>query len=265
MTTVCIWYEAHDGALWAVADTRISRGHADVLTDSGAKILPLTFRCCEPGASGDLDRITQLGSFGFTYAGSTLGALMTYTVVATCLPHLAGATNTPAIGLSEIAEMVRRIAERYTREIEGIFELAIFGWCPARQGYRVLVIEPDRSVVPLGMRIREDDPMRSAGFTLLGSEQPAMRAAIEQVQAELRGQSLQRAPILALRRLLRLRQEGPIGGALQMGRAHPSGQFLILGNAGLGDVPLARSYLGLNVETEIGQVGHYMVNIPMTL
>ena len=190
---------------------------------------------------------------------------MTYTVVAACLPHLAGPVNAPAIGLSEIAEMVRRVAERYSREIESAFELAIFGWCPARQGYRVLVIEPDRSVVPLGMRIREDDPMRRAGFTLLGSEKSAMRAAIEQVQAELDGQSLQRAPILALRRLLRLRQEGPIGGALQMGRAHAPGLFLILGNLGLGDVPLARSYLGLDVETEIGGVGRYFVNIQTTI
>jgi hypothetical protein len=179
---------------------------------------------------------------------------------------LIGAPDTPAIGLSEIAEMIRRVAERYVRELESPFELGLFGWCPTTKRYRVLVIEPDRSAVPLGMRTREDDPMQSGAFTLLGSERAVMRESIAQVQAELAGQSLQRAPILALRRLLRLRKEdGPIGGSLQMGRAHAPGLFLILGNVGLGDLPLARSYLGLNVDSEIGQVGHYMVNIPITI
>ena len=138
MTVVAIWFEPVDDALWAVADTRISsRGSQGVTisTDSATKIFAIPVRCHRPTTTSNMRRLPYYTtSVGFAFAGDIVPATMTVATAGTFLQNLitVGAANPPK--LSEVAEVVRRLAVRFSKEKlsssngqHGTFEAAVFG------------------------------------------------------------------------------------------------------------------------------------------
>jgi hypothetical protein len=171
MTSVTAWYEPHDDASWIVADTRIS-GSVGVLSESGAKIFPLSILCLQPSPSGDFVQ-KSIFTFGFAFSGSSLPALMTYALSNACLGNLIGAAGAPPPAVSDIAEFICRIAERYCREILAVFEAIILGWCPIAGRYRAFVLRPNEATADLPMQMRSDEvPLYDPEcFVLIGSHQ----------------------------------------------------------------------------------------------
>jgi hypothetical protein len=266
VTVVAVWYEPHDDIVWMIADTRISRGGGS-LTDGGAKILPLTLKCFEPGASGFFDRSTLATTLGYAYAGNTLPALMTYSVINTCLSNLAGLPNSSPPSILQVGAMALRVAERYVLETMADFTAVIAGWCPSTHRYAAIVIEPDPNVSPRRMRLREEPLDEAQHVTLLGSHRERVEEAVRLAYEQTRGQVLQRAPKIALTRLVESDELSGIGGSLQIGTASRFGFDLKYWVAPLtkGSSAAGRFLLGIDLDEEIGGVGPFRVGMMGTI
>jgi hypothetical protein len=133
MTLAAVWKVGE--RVYAIADTRISRGPGNVLTEHGPKILPVTLICKQPGQSGDFDSVTYVTTFGFVYAGASLSALSTHALANTLCQNLSGMEGTPPPLLREVADATAKIAFRYMHEIGelagsgSLFSAIIFGFC----------------------------------------------------------------------------------------------------------------------------------------
>src|SRR5262245_14301699 len=119
MTVVAIWFEPTDRALWSVADTRISRpgqgGGRIIQTDNGAKLCVLPVRCY--AATMDVGKKELYrSSVGFAFAGDILPATMTFAIATTFLQNLTTVGSYDPPRLSEIADMVGFLGERFSKE-----------------------------------------------------------------------------------------------------------------------------------------------------
>ena len=194
MTSVTAWYEPHDDFVWVVADTRIS-GSVGVLSDSGAKIFPLSIVCMQPDSAGEFVPISSF-ALGFAYSGSTLAALMTYTLANTCLGNLIGAAGAALPTIGDIADFVRRLGERYCREIQAGFEAVIVGWCPSSKKYRAFVLKPMKATFEqelMQVTLTEAAMYDSDSFVLIGSHQQEVSERIKLTYKELEGQTCSKA------------------------------------------------------------------------
>lgn len=268
MTVVAIWFEPHDNAIWAVGDTRISgQGAGGTLTDGAAKILPLTLFCRQPGPSGDFTSPALIASLGYAYAGSTLGAIMTYIVVNTCLQSLIGLPGSQPPSVRDVAGLIQRVSSAYAREIGSDFESAVFGWCPQMQNYRAITVEPLKTATTFEMRMVEQPLFDTDFFVLLGSHKLAVRTEIEKTYLELQGQNLKRAPRMAIQRLVANDSLPGVGGGLQLGTATQSGFQLKshLRPVAPGEGTFGFNLLGFSVENQLGSIGSYQIGMTGTL
>jgi hypothetical protein len=270
LTVVAVWLEPFDRVVWAVADTRVSRTGpiGGVISDAAAKILPLTLRRYEPGSDGFFSSLTLHASLGFAFAGSALPALNTYAVVSACLQNLASTTpGAPPPSISDVAGLIQRVAERYTRETMTAFEAIVFGWCPLERDYRAFVITPDRTSSPLVMAVNEQQLHESDFVALLGSHRVVVRDEIRRVLSAMQGQNLKRAPKRAIKNLVANGTLNDIGGTLQIGTATPVGFELksYVRPLVVGRPQAARYFLGIDIDQEIGPVGHHLIGMTGTI
>jgi hypothetical protein len=267
MTVVAVWYEPHDDAAWVVADTKVSQSQiGGTITESASKLFPLSINCFTLGPDGDFNNLVFANRIGFCFAGSTLPALLTYSVANTCFQALIAPPNAPPPTLEEVATALRAIAERYLREIEAGFECAMVGWCARERRYVAFHIRPDRQVPPRMLLVRSD-LYAEGSYLLLGSHKAEVALRIDAVFAELAGQVLKRAPRLALQRILQEEVFDDVGGTLQFGTAYRQGFVLKfwMKPAAHGEPAVQHSFLGINIDAEVGQVGSYSVGMVSTI
>jgi hypothetical protein len=117
------------------------------------------------------------------------------------------------------------------------------------------------------MAVTQCDLYGSESYLLLGSHKAEVGARIDTTFVELRGQILKRAPKLALQRIVQEHAFNDIGGSLQFGTASRQGFILKLWMrpALAGEPALEFSFLGINIDEEVGQVGPYRIGMISTL
>jgi hypothetical protein len=124
MTVVAIWLEPAEQLLWSVADTRISTpgpsGGTTIRTDSGAKLFAVPIRCYQAVMDERFrKRSLYSSSVGYAFAGDVLPATMTLATASTFLQNLTTVGSNDPPRLSEIAAMIGRLAERFSKESLG--------------------------------------------------------------------------------------------------------------------------------------------------
>ncbi|SDH58174.1 MULTISPECIES: hypothetical protein [Bradyrhizobium] len=268
MTVVAVWYEPHDDMAWIVADTKVSYPNVGgSITDSASKIFPLTIACHTPGPGGDFTNLVHANRLGFCFVGSTLPALLTYSVANTCFQTLIAPPNAQPPALEDVGAALRSIAERYLRETELAFECAVVGWCVREERYVAFHIGPDHTQVPPRMFLARSELYTEGSYLLLGKHKQQVAQRIDGVFAELAGQVLKRAPKLALQRIIQEEAFNDVGGSLQFGTAHRRG-FLLkfwMRPAIHGEPAVESTFLGINVDAEIGQIGQFKIGAVSTI
>jgi hypothetical protein len=269
LTAVAVWFEPFDRVVWAVADSRVTNPGpiGGTITDAAAKLLPLALRCHQPGSDGFFSSLTLQTSLGFAFAGSTLPALNTFAVASACLQNLISGRGAPPPSIRDIAGLVQRIAERYSRETMSAFEAMVFGWCPLERGYCAFVVKPDPASSPLAVSISQQRLYEPDFVALLGTHQSEVRDEIRRMLLTMQGQELKRAPKLALQNLVANESLRGIGGTLLIGTSTPLGFELksYVRPVVVGQPAAARYFLGIDIDQEIGQVGHHIIGMTGTI
>lgn len=146
MTLVATWFnleQQHRGitSIWSVADTQISSIERHLqrnLTLEGAKVFEVPVVCKKPSHPNE-EYFRK--SIGFAYAGNSLIGQNVHALLSTFLSNLTsfgGRMSKP--DYKSIVEKARRIVLAYSRSIQDVVEVAIFGICPATDQYFIAVV-----------------------------------------------------------------------------------------------------------------------------
>jgi hypothetical protein len=273
MTVVTIWLEPKDDAMWAVADTRISSRRdsgVTVSTDSAAKLFAIPIRCHRADAKPNFRRTPYFTtSVGFAFAGDVVPATMTVATAGTFLQNLmtVGAANPPR--LSEIAEAVRRLAERFSKEKLsssngqlGDFHSAVFGWCPVLSRFAIYELVPRRQQSNFHIECLECLPTDSQGVVTFGTGAPRLIELIKLI-SEAGNEYTYRVPLSAAEALLHESKLDDVGGSLSIGLADRI-EFRLYSyiTPVVPGFPAAKmTFNGIDLAEEVGPVGHHFVAI----
>lgn len=212
MTLVAVWRT--ENRLMSIADTRIIRDVGNVLTEHGPKLLPITVRGRQPGASGFFDQKAFEFDIGFAYSGATLPALSTHALASALLGNLAGLNGNPP-SMAEIAHFVREIATEYMREVGqlngngALFNAIAFGFCQNTRQLRGFEIRPRLDHAPLICDVIEHPLHEQNSIIIIGSCPDILRQRIgaDRIAAIARGDV---HPILDMDRPTRVLQRFPL-------------------------------------------------------
>jgi len=275
MTVVAIWYEREYDILWSVADTRISKpgptGGYVFSTNSGVKLFSLPISCRVIGLDPSIRQAPYFStSFGFAFAGDVLPAVMTVATVTTIAQEFIASSAESRPSLWNIAELVRKLSERFSKEVLastnqriGRFDAAVFGLCPIANAFEVYHLHPEGLNKNFCMRINHCEISDSVPCVVLGSGKERLLEKLEEFRSsgEPFGRTV-RLPMFAVDAIIR-EDHGDVGGSRSLGIASRLGFSLYssLVPFELGK-PLAwRSFNGIDLDTEIGMVGPCMVGM----
>ena len=194
---------------------------------------------------------------------------MTAVTASTLLQKLArpGGRGDPPT-FEQIAKFVHRLAKRFMEdrrrfgnENEGIFSAAFFGWCPHAMKYKVAHIDGRNDGGSFRVEFSHPPPPQTDGdpWLVLGSAASTFAstlAAYQQTEKHIR------KPVP--RRVIdKMVAEGPdrtVGGATSIGMASQYGfeLFYAVEPVTPGQPAARRIFNGLDLDTEIGQVGQYL-------
>jgi hypothetical protein len=268
MTIAVIWQE--DGFQWCAADTRLVAGSDDrTTTEIAAKIyaIPVVVRALDPEQL-EPHQPHYWTQYGFVYAGAALSASMTAITASTFLQNLVrpGDRADPPT-FEQIAEFVHRLAKRFMAErrqfdSEGIFSAAFFGWCPHGMKYKIAHIDGRNDAGSFRVELSyppppqtDDDP-----WLVLGSGARMFASALAAYQSTERDIT-KRVPRRVIDKMVAEGQQPTVGGATSIGAAHQHGfeLFYAVEPVTPGQPAARRIFNGLDMDTEVGQVGQYVV------
>lgn len=267
MTIAVIWQE--DGLQWCAADTRLVAGSDDKpTTEVAAKIYAI------PVVVGALDLEGQPRSphywtqYGFVYAGAALPASMTAVTASTFLQKLArpGPLGNPPT-FEKIAELVHRLAKRFMEDRrrfgdDGKFSAAIFGWCPHFLRYKIAHIDGRDDGGSFRVELCYPPPPQIDGdpWLVLGSGAPVFASTLAKYRATEK-HITKRIPRRVIDKMVDEGQDRTVGGATSIGAAHQHGfeLFYALEPITPGEPAVRRIFNGLDLDTEIGDVGQYII------
>lgn len=269
MTLAAVWMG--DQRLYAVADTRIVRSPGNVLTEHGPKILAINLVCKQPSQSGFFDRVTYRNTLGFAYAGSSLAALCTHSLVNTLFQTLIAGPGTRAPLLRELAATIAKVSEHYMREIgqlsaaAGLFQSIVFGYCVVSDRFEAFTIRPHISEGSMSVEIAEESLSPDA-VVIIGTDPERLRERTAEIRAAAAHPVVfADAPRRALRSIIDAgNQDSTVGGAVQYAWVTRGGLELVADA-----VPRRPPLPGLNVASlvlgfdmhDFGSVGPYIVGI----
>ncbi|MBZ8117482.1 hypothetical protein KUD11_02355 [Roseovarius sp. LXJ103] len=272
MTISVIWQDG--GYQWCAADTRLVAGSDEKpTTELAAKIytIPVAVTAMTEGFARTSHYWTQ---YGFTYAGAVLPATMTAVTASTFLQKLVcpgGLSNPPSF--EEIASFICRLAERFMKERrqlsgeypsdEGLFSAALFGWCPFEEKYKLAHIDA-RSEASFRVELNFPQPPQTDGdpWLILGSAEKTFRkelAAYRSTETHI----TRNTPRRVIEKMVIERPDRTVGGATSIGAAHKRGFdiFYALEPIEHGQTQVRRLFNGLDLDTDVGQIGQYFVGI----
>ncbi|HWE72952.1 MAG TPA: hypothetical protein VG328_07320 [Stellaceae bacterium] len=267
MTIAVIWRE--DGLQWCAADTRLVAGHDDEpTTEIAAKIyaIPVVVRALDTELKPRQPHYwTQ---YGFVYAGAMLPATMTALTASTLLQQLArpGDRADPPT-FEQIAEFVCRLAKRFMADrlqfgSDGIFSAAFFGWCPHAMKYKIAHIDGRNDAGSFRVEMFYPPPPQTDGdpWLVLGSGAPTFASTLAEYQ-KTEKHITKRIPRRVIDKMVAEGADRTVGGATSIGAAHQYGFELFYAAEPItpGQPAARRVFNGLDLDTEIGQIGQYIV------
>lgn len=193
----------------AIADTRISRSAGNVLTEHGPKLLPISFVCKQPGATGFADQVVHASHIGFAYSGSTLSALAAHALSNILCSNLVSNRGVPPPSLAEVALAVGGVSAEYMRDVaqlagtDGLFNAMVFGFCPQQGRLRVFELGPQVAGGQFRVTITEREltdiaigGTAEASVAVIGSVPAMLRQAIDAdlASAQSRGRRIPSSP-----------------------------------------------------------------------
>jgi hypothetical protein len=268
MTIAVIWQE--DGFQWCCADTKlIAPPNNEPTTEIAAKIyaIPVVVRALDLEG---LARQPHYGTqYGFVFAGSALPASMTAVTASTLLQQLArpGSRGDPPT-FEQLAQLVHRLAKRFMEDshrllgYELAFSAAFFGWCPHELKYKIAQIDGRNDAGIFRVELFYPPPPQSEGdpWLVLGSGAATFKATLD-VYRDTEPHISKRVPRRVVDKMVSDGSDPTVGGAISIGAAHQNGFNLYYAVEPIvsGQPAARRIFNGLDLDTEIGQVGEYVV------
>lgn len=274
MTIAAIWLE--DDLLWCAADTRLTRGEKDITTSEiTAKIytIPLAISACDPmlinAAATERRQPHYRTQYGFVYAGSALSASQTAITSSTMLQNLVrpGELWSPP-RFEEIGSFMRRLALRFmldrdTFGADGIFQAAFFGWCPYDSKYKVAHIagSNENGFVKVDLSYPDPPSIKTEPWLVLGSGKKKFAETLECYRKH-ENNITKRIPRRVIDLMVTEGKDKTVGGATSIGVAYRGGFELCFAAEPVvgGQSPARRTFNGLDMDTEVGNVGDYFVS-----
>ena len=182
MTLVVLWKA--NGQFMCAADTRITSGPRQRITEHGGKIAVVPIRW-DVVDSAMVPRETRNYSLGFAFCGSTLSAGNTHAIASTCaqILHTAMPNAPPSTDL--IAQIYARAGEQvmidsrfWNPNINAIFECFLFGYCLSKKSFRAHLIYPKIEGGVLSVNIENFD-VKDGDVLAIGSGASEFKRALE--------------------------------------------------------------------------------------
>jgi hypothetical protein len=293
MTIAVIWQE--DGFQWCAADTRIVGNNDAPMTEIAAKIYAIPVVVSAIGGQLSTERTQQsfcgpwpFGApwrqlegrkvlspgerqprywtqYGFVFAGAASPASMTAVTASTFLQKLAGPGDPPTF--EKIAEFVCRLAKRFMEDrrqfgADGIFQAAFFGWCPHTMIYKIAHIDGRNDGGSFRVELSYPPAPRTDGdpWLVLGSADPAFRSTLAEYR---RAETIiaKMVPRRVIEKMVAEERDQTVGGATSIGFANQHGFELYYAAEPItrGQPAMRRIFNGLDLDTEIGQIGNHFV------
>jgi hypothetical protein len=267
MTIAVIWQE--DGLQWCAADTRLVADPDDrPMTEIASKIYAI------PVVVGVLDEELKprqphyWTQYGFVYAGAALPATMTAVTASMFLQKLArpgDRTNPPTF--EQIAEFMHRLAKRFMEDrrrfgSDGTFSAAFFGWCPHARTFKIAHIDGRTDAGGFRVELSYPPPPQAEGapWLVLGSAKKKFESTLTAYQ-KTEERISKRIPRRVIDKMVAEESDPTVGGATSIGAAHQYGFELFFAAEPIttGQPAARRTFNGLDLDTEVGQVGQYVV------
>ncbi|WP_417434346.1 hypothetical protein [Hoeflea sp.] len=274
MTIAVIWQE--DGVLWCAADTRLVVGKNDQTTsEKTAKIYSIPLSVCALNPVADLTN-TAFGlrqphywtQYGFAYAGAALPATQTAVTATTLLQNLArpgDRTDPPAF--EEIAELMCRLARRFMDDkrrfgADGKFQAAFFGWCAYTTRFKVAHIHgrDDLGAFRVELSYPKAPDTEGDPWLILGSGAATFESTLTDYRRNEQ-HIKKRIPRRVIDQMVAEDRDPSVGGATSIGAANKHGFDLFYAVEPIvrGQPAARRIFNGLDLDTEVGPIGQYIV------
>lgn len=279
MTIAVIWQE--DDLLWSAADTRLVAGVDNkTTTEIAAKIysIAVSTSAFDPSLDPSLAGLERRQphywtQYGFVYAGAALPASQTAVTASTLLQNLArpgDRWNPPTF--EDISKLVRRLAHRFMADKrqfaderqpkdDGLFSAAFFGWCPHASQYKVAYIDGRNDAGGFRVELSYPPCPQTEGepWLVLGSGKKTFDSTLAEYRRNEQ-HITKRIPRRVIQRMVSEERDSTVGGATSVGAAHQLGFELFYAVEFVkGQQTAHRIFNGLDLDTEIGPVGQYIV------
>ena len=273
MTNAVVWRVPETGEVWVAADSRVSTqsltrpGGLCSVTDQAVKVfhLPVIVRGSTKRVPQELDLLTL--NLGIVYAGAVTPALMTYHAAATFLANLVPPKPYRLPTLEQVANLVRHLAERYTRDAAVAYpsnkppfcEFVVFGLDPpggsikerAAQAAYWIHPKPLNKYAPFA-QVMDRVELEQGEMAVIGDETASLREGIDTVRREghLAWKGVE--PRIALDRRMAAGKVGSVGGTMQFG-IHRENSFELFGWARDADRKSHQNWLGFDCAGEVSE------------
>ena len=208
-------------------------------------------------------------SFSATGASADLSVInaMTIATANTLLSDLVGPDASSIPSMADVAEVVRKLAQRFSKEAligsasrYGRFEAALFGYCTSRREFLTYILG-DIEDGSQGFSLQELKVLSEGGIIASIGATDA-KSKLDEVIGKFRlhGEPHGRTgrwPRLAVEAMVEERPILSVGGAISIGIAMQDGFRAYYNSRPLvvGQPPAWRSFNGIDVDEEIGLVG----------
>lgn len=271
MTTIACWFNREKSApsVWVCGDSKISSPTATLL-ESGAKIFSVPVLCFSPGESGFFDRPIYRTHLGLAYAGSSLVGLNLNAALTTCLSRLNTQSGPPS--LRSIAELTIRLLSVYVSQLAvssgagALCEIALVGFCPIEGELQIYYLRPSVEAVGIEYIIQAHGAnSESNGFVLLlGTDKDRISRRIQEDRRNSNDLIWWRVPKNVIRGEIHESENLRIGGHMQLGICSHAGFdiYSLCLPRRVGSPEAYLSYLGFDLDRDIGDIGGCFVGIP---
>jgi hypothetical protein len=162
---------------------------------------------------------------------------------------------------------VKRLAHRFMHDkrrfgADGLFQAAFFGWCPHTNQYKVAYIDGRDDAESFRVELSYPAPPQTGNdpWLVLGSGANAFTATLARYR-ENEPHITKRIPRRVIDQMVVEEQDKTVGGAISIGAAHERGFELFYAVEPIvkGEPAARRIFNGLDLDTEVGKVGQYIV------
>lgn len=226
MTAILSWLikDKDDNPFFmTVGDTKISQMDGlKTLTLEGAKILELVIKCKD--LSTPQQFVYHNSSIGFAFAGSSLVALNTYTLLQSIFSNIGGLSKTNNLpDFPSLADIAKKALEFYFKSIRSNCEIILFGFCPKHNSPHIATISSflEDGKITTTVNIKNEFA-KEVSVVHIGDKRDEILINIEKRLRDevLFSTNYWRTPAMVLEELINQGKYDTIGGNLQIVTVH---------------------------------------------